>query len=272
VGDLGRANWSTALCGVDAVVHLAARVHVMSELSPDALRQYRDANVLGTVQLAKAAADAGVRRFLYVSSIKVNGEATIPGKPFTVNDLPEPKDPYGVSKLEAEMALRDLVAGTNMELVIIRPVMIYGPNVKANFLNMMRWIRRGIPLPLASVQNRRSLVFLDNLVDLISVCLHHPSAAENTFLVSDGEDLSTPDLLRRTAKAMGGNARLFPVPPRFLQRVSELIGRADLVNRLCGSLQVDISRTREVLGWSPPVSLDEGLRRTVESFMVATDT
>lgn len=260
-------DWTVALRSVDQVVHLAARVHVMNDKSSDPLAEFRQVNVEGTANLARQAAAAGVRRFVYLSSIKVNGEFTQEGRPFTADDAPAPEDPYGVSKHEAEQALRQIAADTGMEVVIIRPPLVYGPGVKANFESMMRWLARGVPLPLAAVtQNRRSLVALDNLVDLIMVCLSHPAAANHTFLVSDGEDLSTAELLKRMGAAMGKPARLFYLPPVLLKLGAQVVKKPGIYQRLCGSLQLDITKTRRLLGWSPPVSVDEGLRRAAERF------
>lgn len=267
VGDLGPStDWSHALAGCDTVVHCAARVHVMRDASADPLAAYRAANVDGTLALARQAAAAGVRRFVFISSIKVNGEGTEAGKPFTASDAPRPVDPYGVSKLEAERALQDLAASVAMELVIIRPPLVYGPGVKANFLSMARWIARGVPLPFGDVNgNRRSFVALQNLVDLVATSLVHPGAAGQVFLVSDGEDLSTAELLRRTARALGVSSRLLPVPSGLLAAGAAMLGRRDLWQRLGGTLQVDISPTRERLAWTPPVSVDTGLRAAVQA-------
>jgi nucleoside-diphosphate-sugar epimerase len=254
-------DWRAALAGCEVVVHLAARVHVMADTAADPLEEFRRVNVQGTLNLARQAATAGVRRFVFVSSIKVNGEATQLRQPFTADDAPAPLDAYGVSKMEAEQGLREIARQTGMEVVIIRPPLVYGPVVKANFAAMMRWLKRGVPLPLGAIYNQRSLVALDNLVDLILTCLTHPAAANQTFLVSDGEDVSTTELLRRMGQAMGKPARLLPVPASWLKVAAGLVGKGDVAQRLCGSLQVDISKTRELLGWVPPVSLDEGLRR-----------
>ena len=260
-------DWTVALRRVDQVVHLAARVHVMNDKSIDPLAEFRQVNVKGTANLARQAAAAGVRRFVYLSSIKVNGEFTQEGHPFTADDAPAPEDPYGVSKHEAEQALRQIAADTGMEVVIIRPPLVYGPGVKANFESMMRWLARGVPLPLAAVtQNRRSLVALDNLVDLIITCLSHPAAANQTFLVSDGEDLSTAELLESMGAAMGKPARLFYLPPALLKLGATGLNKPGIYQRLCGSLQLDIAKTRQLLGWTPPVSVDEGLRRAAEGF------
>ena len=262
VGDLEPStDWSVALGGVSAVVHCAARVHVMSDTAADPLAEFRQVNVQSTLNLARQAAAVGARRFVFVSSIKVNGEATQFGRPFTADDAPAPLNAYGISKMEAEQGLREIAAHTGMEVVIIRPPLVYGPSVKANFAAMMRWLRRGMPLPLGAIHNQRSLVALDNLVDLIVTCLTHPAAANQTFLVSDGQDVSTTELLRRMGQAMGRPARLIPVPVDWLKLAATLVGKPDVAQRLCSSLQVDIEKTWRLLGWTPPLSLDEGLRR-----------
>lgn len=257
-------DWNAALNGVQAVVHCAARVHVMQDDATDPLQAYREVNVNGTLNLASQAAKAGVGRFVFVSSIKVNGEATQPGKPFSADDAPSPLDHYGMSKLEAEQGLRDIEAQTGMEVVIVRPPLVYGPGVKANFAAMMRWVARGTPLPLGAIHNARSMVALDNLVDLLVTCLKHPASAGQTFLVSDGEDVSTTELLRRTAQAMGKTASLLPVPTFLLESGAALLGKRDVAQRLCGSLQVDIEKTRRLLDWKPPLTLDQGLKKAVE--------
>ncbi|MDO9178528.1 MAG: SDR family oxidoreductase [Agitococcus sp.] len=267
IGDIdSHTNWQVALNQVTTVVHIAARVHVMNDKSTDPLAEFRKVNVDGTLNLARQAASAGVRRFVFISSIKVNGEKTTINHPFCADDTPDPQDAYGISKLEAEQGLRLLSEKTGMEVVIIRPPLVYGSGVKANFLSMMRWLSKGIPLPLGGIKNKRSLVSLDNLVDLTLVCCHHPAAANQIFLVSDGEDLSTSDLLRRMGKALSSPARLVPVPAIFLQFAAMLLGKGDLAQRLCESLQVDITKTKELLNWSPPVSVDEGLYITAQSF------
>ena len=261
-------DWSSALSGVSVVVHCAARVHVMNEDAKDPLLEFRRVNVHGTFNLARQASEAGVRRFVFISSIKVNGERTDLGHPFTADQVPVPSDPYGVSKYEAEMGLKALSKETGMEVVIIRPTLVYGPGVKANFLSMMNWLRRGIPLPLGGItKNRRSFVFLDNLVDLINVCICHPAAANQTFLVSDDEDLSTAGLLDHMALALGLPSKLIIVPTALISLGAKLISRPDISQRLCGSLQVDIKKTKDLLGWSPPVSVDEGLRQTAAHFL-----
>jgi nucleoside-diphosphate-sugar epimerase len=260
-------NWQHALPGVEVVVHASARVHVMNDAAQDPLVEFRKVNVEGTLNLARQAAAAGVKRFIFISSIKVNGEGTLPGKPFSAEDAPAPVDPYGISKLEAEQGLYALGASTGMEVVIIRPVLVYGPGVKANFLSMMRWLSKGIPLPFGAIHNRRSLVALENLISLIVVCIDHPRAANQTFLVSDGEDVSTSDLLRKLACALGKPARLVPIPCWLMQGAAVLLGRRNVAQRLFGSLQVDISKNRALLGWTPPVTLDQGLRLTAHHFL-----
>lgn len=260
-------NWQQALPGVEVVVHASARVHVMNEAAQDPLVEFRKVNVEGTLNLARQAAAAGVRRFIFISSIKVNGEGTSPGKPFSAEDAPAPVDPYGISKLEAEQGLYALGASTGMEVVIIRPVLVYGPGVKANFLSMMRWLSKGIPLPFGAIHNRRSLVAIDNLISLIVVCIDHPRAANQTFLVGDGEDVSTTDLLRKLASALGKPARLLPIPSGLMQGAAALLGRRNVAQRLFGSLQVDLSKNRALLGWTPPVTLDQGLRLTAHHFL-----
>jgi nucleoside-diphosphate-sugar epimerase len=262
-----QTDWTSALRDIKQVVHLAARVHVMNDTSSDPLAEFRRVNVEGTCNLARQAAAAGVRRFVYLSSIKVNGEFTETGCPFTADDVPAPEDPYGVSKHEAEHLLRQIASDSGMEVVIIRPPLVYGPGVKANFESMMGWLFRGIPLPLGALSyNRRSLVALDNLLDLIVTCLNHPAAANETFLVSDGEDLSTVDLLRRMGAALGHPARLFHMPPSVLRLGAQLVNKPGIYQRLCGSLQLDIAKTKQLLDWTPPVSVDEGLLKVAQGF------
>jgi nucleoside-diphosphate-sugar epimerase len=260
-------DWARAVSGSDVVVHTAARVHVVRDTASDSLTEFRKVNVQGTLALAQQAAEAGVRRFLFISSIKVNGEHTSTQRPFRPDDWPAPQDPYGISKMEAEQGLRAIGASSGMEVVIVRPPLVYGPGVKANFRAMMRWLRRGVPLPLGAIHNQRSLVALDNLVDLIVCCLEHDAAASQTFLVSDGEDLSTTELLRRLGRALGVTARLIPVPAALVEIGARIMGKGDIASRLCGSLQVDISRTREVLRWTPPVSVDDGLQRAADGYL-----
>ena len=264
VGDLtAQTDWSLALAGIDAVVHAAARVHVMHDTEDDPLTAFRAVNVEGTLNLAHQAAAAGVKRFVFISSVKVNGESTQRGRVFAESHAPNPQDAYGQSKHEAEQGLRQLATGTGMEVDIIRPPLVYGPGVKANFAALMRAVQRGWPLPLGAVHNQRSLVALDNLVDFIVTCITHPQAANQTFLVSDGQDLSTTELVRGMAQAAGVSARLLPVPVWALQAGASLLGKGDAVQRLCGNLQVDISKARTLLGWTPPVSVEEGLRRAM---------
>ena len=268
VGEINEAtDWGCVLCNVNVVVHLAARVHVMHDTAASPLTAFRGTNVDGTLNLARQAAVAGATRFVFISSVKVNGESTALGQAFTPTDLPMPKDAYGQSKHEAEQGLRQLAGDTGMEVVIIRPPLVYGPAVKANFLAMMRWMSKGIPLPLGDIHNKRSFVALDNLIDLIFTCIEHPAAANETFLVSDGEDISTTQLLKRMGAALGKPTRLLPVPVWMLEAGAALLGKRDLTQRLCGNLQVDISKAKELLGWSPPVSMDEGLRRTAEHYL-----
>ncbi|WP_338720149.1 SDR family oxidoreductase [Herbaspirillum sp. DW155] len=260
-------DWRAALAHVDVVVHCAARVHVMQEKAADPLQEFRRCNVDGTLNLARQAQAAGVKRFVFLSSIKVNGEHTRAGHPFTADDIPAPADPYGISKLEAEQGLLQLARQGAMDVTIIRPVLIYGPGVKANFLSMMRWVRKGIPLPLGAVtHNRRSIVALDNLVDLITVCLHHPAARNQVFLVSDGTDLSTAELLTRIARALGVPSRLLPVPLCWLQFAAAATGKRSVMQRLCGSLQVNQDKTLQLLQWHPPASTDAALRALADVF------
>lgn len=265
VGDFSVVHdWAPVLAGIKVVLHTAARVHVMADRALDPLAEFRRVNVQGSLQLARDAARVGVRRFVFISSVKVHGEKTRPGAVFTPDGPACPEDAYGLSKLEAEQCLWQVAAETGMELVIIRPPLVYGPGVKANFAALLRAVQRGYPLPLGAVDNRRSLVGIDNLVDFILTCATHPKAANQTFLVSDGQDLSTTELIRGMAKAAGVSARLLPVPVWALQAGARLLGKGDAMQRLCGNLQVDISKARNLLGWMPPVSVEEGLRRAMQ--------
>lgn len=267
VGEIdGDTIWGPFLSGCHAVVHLAARVHVMTDVADDPLAEFRRINVRGTLNLARQAAAAGVRRFIFVSSIKVNGEATELGRPFCAQDTPYPMDAYAVSKLEAECGLQEIARETGMQVVIVRPPLVYGPGVKANFATMLRWVGYGIPLPLGAIPNQRSLVALDNLVDFIMTCLTHPAAANETFLVSDGDDVSTSELLRRMGRAMGRQARLLPIPVSWLYGVAALLGKREVIRRLCDTLQVDIEKNRQLLQWTPPLTMEQGLKKTVTGF------
>jgi nucleoside-diphosphate-sugar epimerase len=262
VCDIRDANWSAALDGIDVVVHLAARVHVMRETVSDPLSVFRETNVAGTLNLASQAAAAGVHRFVFISSIKVNGEHPKGDKPFTETDTPNPQDAYGISKLEAEQGLLKIAQETGMEVVIIRPPLVYGAGVKANFLSMMRAIRKGIPLPLGAIHNKRSFVYTGNLVSLILKCIDHPAAANQVFLVSDGHDLSTTELLKECAVALDVKSRLLPVPQKLIEIGAAMLGKANVAQRLCGNLQVDITKARTLLGWEPPFSVADGLKKT----------
>ena len=257
-------DWSKALLGVDVVIHTAALTHKMYERIIDPFAEYRRVNIEGTLNLARQAAVNGVRRFIFISSIKVNGEASLPGCPFTADDDPAPIDAYGLSKAEAEARLMQVARETSMEVTIIRPPLIYGSGVKGNFANLILLVNRGLPLPLGGLtRNRRSLVGLNNLVDLILVCINHPKGANQIFLVSDGEDLSTTDLLLRITKALGRKETLFWVPKSFINFIAWVIGKEAVAQRLLGSLQVDIKKTHELLDWKPSVTVDEELRRAV---------
>lgn len=258
--------WQLAARGIDVVVHAAARVHVMRGTGDD-LVLYRQVNVSGTLTLAREVAAAGVKRFVFISSIKVNGEGTPPGRPFLAGDAPWPTDAYGVSKLEAEQALMALASATGMEVVIVRPPLIYGPGVQGNFSSLAKLVEIGIPLPLGAVENKRSLVGIDNLVSLITRCIEHPAAANQVFLVSDGGDLSTAELLKKLAVARGRPCRLISVPTGLLHVGATLVGKKALAQRLLGSLQADITKTRELLDWDPPYTVDQGLRRCFETRM-----
>ena len=262
VGNIeGSTDWSRALLGIDVVIHAAGRAHIMKDSKIDPLSEFRSVNVAGSLNLARQAFRKGVKRFIFISSIKVNGERTSAVKPYKACDSVEPEDSYGVSKFEAEKGLLAIGHQTGMEVVIIRPPLVYGPGVKGNFASMMRLVAKGLPLPLGAVHNKRSLVALDNLVDLIITCIDHPDAVNQVFLAADGEDLSTSELLRRIGVAMERPARLVPVPAGLLHIGAMVMGKKDVAMRLLGSLQVDISKNREMLGWEPPVSVDEGLRR-----------
>jgi len=254
-------EWDTIINDTETVVHLAARVHVMKNSVADLFSEYCKVNVSGSGSLAQAAATCGVKRFIFMSTVKVNGEES--AKTYKETDKPAPRDPYAISKLQAEQRLRKIAAESGMELVILRPPLVYGPGVKASFLRLLKVVERGIPLPLASINNRRSLIFLENLLDAIVTCINHPRAAGQTFLISDGRDLSTPELIRMMAETMGRKARLFSFPPGMLKTMGKITGRSAEIDRLIGSLCVDSSKIRTMLGWKPPYSPEEGIRETV---------
>lgn len=257
-------DWEPALNDVDTIIHLAARVHVMKDKATNPLEEFRKVNTYSTINLAQQAASAGVKRFIFISSIKVNGEISQEGQPFTSDDTFIPNDPYGLSKYEAEQGLFKIAEQTSMQVVVIRPSLIYGPGVKANFKSMLQWLSKPIPLPLGAIHNKRSFVALDNLLSLITTCIDHPAAANQIFMVSDGEDISTSELLRYLSNALGQSPKLIPVPQKFLEKVLKVLGKDSIVQRLCGNLQVDIQKNKDILNWEPPISLREGLRRTVE--------
>ena len=290
VGDINAStDWSRALVEIDAVVHLAARVHIMDDTAEDPLAAFREVNVEGTRRLAESAAKAGVKRFVFISSIKVNGEATdflatkrhkkareenlnndhlstIIPQSFSERDKPAPEDAYGQSKHEAEQVLREIDAETGMEVVILRPPLLYGPGVKANFLKLIEIVDKGIPLPLGGICNKRSLLGLSNFADLISKCVTDPRAAGQTFAVCDGEDVSSAELVRRIAKALGKKPRLLPVPEGLMKLAGRLTGKSAQVQRLCSSLQIDSSHVRKTLDWTPPLTMEEELSRTAKFF------
>ena len=262
IGDIGPAtDWSAALSGVQTVLHLAARVHVMRDRALDPHAEFRSVNSAGTLNLARQAARAGVKRLVFISSIKVNGEYSSPGRPFRESDVPMPQDTYAVSKHEAELGLRQIADSTRLEVTVIRPPLIYGPGVQANFQSLMYAVKRGWPLPFRAITNSRSLLGLDNFVNFILLCTTHPRAANQTFLVSDGCDLSTSDLILRLADALKVQAHLLQVPVWALEAAGAMLGKRAVVARLCASLQADTSHARQLLNWVAPVSVDTGLRR-----------
>lgn len=258
-------DWSSALCSVDVVIHVAGLTHIQKGHHADPLTEYRRVNVEGTLNLARQASVAGLRRFIFISSIKVNGEQTSLRLPFTAEDAPAPADAYGISKCEAEQGLQKIAENTGMEVVIIRPPLVYGQGAKGNIANLIKLVSKGVPLPLGAINNQRSIVSVENLVDFIITCIDHPAAANQVFLVSDGVDLSTTQLLRGVAEAMAVPSRLFSIPSSLLMFIATLLGKRSVAHRLFGSLQVDISKSRELLGWQPPVSVEEGLRRCFET-------
>jgi nucleoside-diphosphate-sugar epimerase len=266
VGEIGpETDWRAALATQpDVVVHLAARVHVMKDDEADPLKSYRAVNVEGSLNLSRQAVAAGVKRLVYLSSIKVNGESNSAGRPCKADDTPAPEDPYGISKHEAEQLLRQIATETGMEVVIIRSPLVYGPGVKGNFASLVHWGRKGIPLPLGAVHNKRSLVAVENLVDFIALCAdpeRSPRAANEVFLISDGEDVSTTELLRKVANAYNVAPRLLPIPVIWIQTVARLLGKRAVADRLLGSLVVDSSKACDLLGWKPVVSMDEQLKK-----------
>lgn len=268
VGDIAAStDWSRALSGVDVVAHTAARVHMMKDRAADPLDAFLAVNTAGTMRLARQAVAAGVRRLIFLSSIKVMGERTELGRPLRAHDPATSTDPYAISKLRAEEQLRELAGETGLEIVVIRPVLVYGPGVRANFRAMMRAVERGLPMPLASIHNKRSLISVQNLASLIEACARQEAAANEIFLASDGEDLSTPDLLRRLARSMGRPSRLFSVPEGLLLRAARVVGRENAAQRLLGSLQVDIEKNRRLLDWLPELSVDDGLAITARDFL-----
>ncbi len=271
IGDIGpETDWSDALRDVDVVVHCAARVHVMNDVAPaESLVLFRHVNVEGTRRLAQQAAAAKVRRFVFVSSVKVNGESTTGRTPYTHDEAPAPQDAYGLSKYEAELLLQEIAHRTGMEVVTVRPPLVYGPGVKANFERLMRAVARGVPLPFGLADNQRSMVYLGNLVDLLKCCVIHPRAPGNTFLVSDGRDLDSGELIRQLAHAMGKRPRLLPVMPGMMRLAARLLGKGAVAERVLGSLQVDIGHTCATLEWQPPFNVEEGMQATVASLIDA---
>jgi len=270
VGDIGGdTDWRSALEGISSVVHLAARTHVLREAAADSLAEYRRVNLDGTRRLAQQAGQAGVRRLVFVSSIKVNGEIT--ERPFTEDEAPRPEDAYGVSKWEAEQALARVAGETGLQVAVLRPPLVYGPGVKGNFLRLMSLVARGTPLPLSSITNRRSLIYVGNLVDAVIKAIDVPAAAGRAYLVSDGEDVSTPDLVRAIARALGVAPRLLPCPPAILRLVAALTGKRAELARLTGSLQADGSRARRELGWQPRLNLAQGLAATARWYYSQSD-
>jgi nucleoside-diphosphate-sugar epimerase len=263
VGDISSETaWGDALENIDCVVHIAARAHVL-QAAGRTPESYIETNARGTRCLAKAAAEHRIRKFIYLSSVKVNGEWT-EGRAYAASDEPHPQDAYAVSKWLGERYLMEFAAKVPMHAIVIRSPLVYGPGVQANFLRLLRWVDSGWPIPLGSVRNARSLVSVWNLCDLLATLARNAAATGGTWMVSDGEDLSTPELLRRIARALGRRPRLLPVPVAVLRRCASLLGRQAELSRLCGSLTVDLTPTRNELGWSPPVSVDEGLSRTVD--------
>jgi len=256
-------DFSDCLNGVEVVIHLAARVHQMNDKSENPLKEFMETNCHGTLNLAMQAAKAGVKRFIFVSSIKVNGERSNPGKPFRFDDPIHPSDPYGISKANAEEGLLKIAKDTKLEVTIIRPPLIYGPNVKANFASMLKLAKINFPVPLGSIKNKRSFVGIDNLVDLIITCINHCKAGNQIFLVSDNNDVSTSKLYSLMAQAYGNKPRLISISTKFLKLIGLLLGKKEAINRLCEDLRVDIWHTKKTLNWSPVVSLEDGIKNCV---------
>ncbi len=268
IGDIDEiTNWSDCLSGVECIIHLANRAHIMNEKSSNSLALYRKVNTAGTINLARQAAAAGTKRFIFISSIKVNGESTLPGQTLNPKDQHIPVDPYGLSKYEAEIGLKLIAEQTGLEVVVIRPPLIYGPGVKANFLKMMQWVEKGIPLPLGAIQNQRSMLGLDNLINFIELCLTYPDAAGQTFLVSDDHDVSTTELLKEIAAAMHRPSRLLSIPQYFIEKFLILLGQRHISERLCGSLQLDIGLAKTLLSWKPPYTFRDQLSKTVLDYL-----
>ena len=259
-----KTDWFDALTGVDCIVHCAGRAHMTEELKKDSIDIYRNVNVKGTINLAQQAATCGVKRFIFLSSIKVNGEKTFSSTSYKFDDSPNPEDVYGISKWEAEKGLWEVSKTTGLEVIIIRPTLVYGYGVKGNLARLIKLIRSGIPLPLGLVQNQRSMIGMDNLINLLIRCIDHPKASGKTFLASDGEDLSTPELIKFIASSMGKKANLFPLPIFMLKFLGSIFGKSEEINRLVGSLKIDDSYTKEILDWTPSVSVEEGIRRMVQ--------
>ncbi len=260
-------NWKNIVTGADIVIHCAARVHIMDDSASNPLDEFREVNTYGTLNLAQQAADAGVKRFIFISSIKVNGESTVLGFPFKPDDTFIPTDPYGLSKYQAEIGLHKIAKETGMEVVVIRPTLVYGPDVKANFASLLNLVSKGLPLPFGCITtNKRSLVSTTNLADLIMTCIDHPKAANQVFLVSDDNDISTSSMVKEMSNALGKPNRMLPVP-LWCFSVARLFNKQVVVSRLLGSLQVDISHTKETLGWAPPQTIKQGFKETAVSFL-----
>ncbi|MBU3604092.1 SDR family oxidoreductase [Polynucleobacter sp. AP-Kaivos-20-H2] len=263
-----KSDWTKALLGVDTIVHLAARVHVMEDRASNPLEKYRKANVISTLNLARQAANAGVKRFIFLSSIKVNGEKTNLGEPFTEHSIPKPEDPYGVSKLEAEEGVREICNATGMEYVLIRPPLIYGPGVKANYQKLMRLVQKRLPLPLGGIVNQRSMLALDNLIDFILLVARHPKAANQLFLLSDSQAYSTPHLIERMSKCMGyTSSRLISIPAQILRIAGLCLGQKAAVDRLTESLEVSTRKAHQLLNWNPPLNVEQAIQITVNDFL-----